>query len=174
MTPAEYVELVVLPTVRDFMEKADDRRLAYLSAIATYHITDYLMRAAQPSTRAAADAELKRIRETLRYDLREWYEVIEGLANGAKHCGRDAKRGARFTPGDEQYVPPFGFGEGFGGFGQGRWDGPGLLVPAGDKQIFVDNALAYFLLGCARLFPERIPPISPFDWKSGARPCGQT
>lgn len=163
MTPAEYVQVVVLPTVRDFMENAGDRRLAYLSAIAAYHITDYLMRAAQPPSRTAADAELKRIRETLQQDLKEFYDVIEGMANGAKHCGRDAK-GPRFTPGDEKYVPPFGFGEGYGGLGQGRWDGPGLQVPAGDHQIFVDTALAYFLLGCARLFPDRIPSIQPSDW----------
>lgn len=165
MTPAEYIELVVLPTVRDFMDKADDRRLAYLSAIAAYHVTDYLMRAAKPQNEEAGRAELRRIRDMLRCDLTEFYDVIEGLANGAKHCGRDAKRGARFTPGDEKYVPPFGFGEGFGGFDQGRWDGPGLLVTVGDKRIFVDTALAYFLLGCATLFPEHIPPISPFDWR---------
>jgi hypothetical protein len=171
VTPAEYVEVVVLPTVRDFMAKPADRRLAYLAAIAAYHIPDYLMRASRPANRDKGDAELKRIRARLRSDLTHWYDVIEGMANGAKHCGRDAKGGAPFKPGDEEYVPPFGFGEGFGGFGQGRWDGPGLRLSVGDERIFVDNALGYFLLGCARLFPDQIPSIQPSDWDSKFKPA---
>lgn len=162
MTPAEYVRVVVLPTVREFMAKPDDRRLAYLSAIAVFHIPDYLSRTAPPQTKPAA--ELKRIRQVLRSNLTHWYDAIDGMANGTKHCGRDF--GVPFRPGDEQYVPPFGFGEGFGGFDQGRWDGPGLLVPIGDNQVFVDNALGYFLLACARHFPEHIPSIQPSDWDS--------
>jgi len=170
MTPAEYVQVVVLPTVREFMAKPDDRRLVYLSAIAAFHVSDYLLRAAPASTKP--EVELKRIRDVLRSDLTFWYDAIEGMANGAKHCGRDRNRGAPFMPGDEEYVPPFGFGEGFGGFGQGRWDRPGLLVPAGGGQIFVDNALSYFLLACARHFPDHIPDIQPSDWDPKFRPVG--
>ncbi|MCJ2053692.1 hypothetical protein [Methylobacterium sp. J-070] len=168
MTPAEYVEVVVMPTVREFMKNPADRRLAYLSAIAAFHIPDYLLRAGPPATKP--EAELKRIRDVLRSDLIYWYDAIEGMANGAKHCGRD--RGVPFRPGDEEYVPPFGFGEGFGGFDHGRWDGPGLRAPAGDDHVFVDNALGYFLLACARHFPDHIPDIEPSDWDPKFKPAG--
>ncbi|WP_457105883.1 hypothetical protein [Methylobacterium sp. P5_C11] len=147
------------------MAKPDDRRLACLSAIAAFHITDYLMRAVQPATTSQGEAELKRIRGVLQTDMAHWYDAIEGIANGAKHCGRDHNRGAPFKPGDEASIPPFGFGEGggFGGFGQGRSHGPGLHSPAADGHVFVDNALGYFLLGCARRFPDHITSIQPSD-----------
>lgn len=164
MTPAEYVEIVVLPTVHEYMANTGDRRLAYLSAISVYHVTDYLMRAAEPPDKAAADTELRRIRSLLRSYLNNWYDAIEGMANGAKHCGRDAKRGAPFKPGDEEYVPCFGFGTGedIGGFGEGMWNGPGLLVPVGGEVVFIDIALGNFLLCCRSLFPDHIPQIDPF------------
>ncbi len=160
MTPAEYVGVVVLPTVREFMARADDRRLAYLSAIATYHITDYLMRASQPPNKTAADAELKRIRELLRSDLDYWYDAIEGMANGAKHCGRDAKRGARFTPGDDLHVPQYGSQKTADGWDYGRWDGPGRVVMVGSERVFVDHALAAFLMMCQHHFPQHISGLS--------------
>ena len=164
MTPAEYVQAVVMPTVREFMQKPDDRRLAYLSAIAAFHTLDYLMRTAKPATRAAEDAELKRIRDPLRADLSYWYDAIEGMANGTKHCGRRPDQDARFKPGDERYVPAFAVDVEGAGADQGRWDGPGLLVTVGDEQVFVDNALGYFLLAGARHFPDHIPSIQPSDW----------
>lgn len=86
------------------------------------------------------------------------------MANGAKHCGRDPNRGAPFTPGNEEYVPAFAADKEGGGADQGRLDGPGLRVPVGGDQVFVDNALGYFLLACARHFPDHIPSIQPSDW----------
>lgn len=160
MTPAEYVEVVVMPTVREFMQKPGDRRLAYLSAIAAFHISDYLLRAGPPATKP--EAELKRIRDVLRSDLNHWYDAVDGVANGTKHCGRD--HGVPFKPDDEEYVPAFAADEEGSGADQGRWDGPGLLVTVGDERVFVDNALGYFLLACARHFPDRIPSIQPSDW----------
>lgn len=168
MTPAEYVEVVVMPTVREFMQNTGDRRLAYLSAIAAFHIPDYLSRTIPPATKP--EAELKRIREVLRSDLTYWYDAIDGMANGTKHCGRDF--GVPFKPGDERYVPAFAADVEGAGADQGRWDGPGLLVTVGDEQVFLDNALGYFLLACARHFPDHIPSIQPADWDPKFGPVG--
>ena len=45
MTPAEYVNEIVLPTVREFGEHRRCRRRAYLACIVAFHIKDYLQRA---------------------------------------------------------------------------------------------------------------------------------
>lgn len=164
MTPAEYVEAVVLPTVRDFMARPDDRRLAYLSAIATFHVTDYLMRAAKPPTEQAGRAELKRIRDLLRADATYFYDAIDGLCNGTKHCGRDNKRGLQFKPGGELYVPKYGTSKTTEGWDHGKWDGPGLVVMVGSERVFVDHALPAFLLTCQRHFPQHISGLWRASW----------
>lgn len=166
MTPGEYIEVVVVPTIRDLLQKPDDRRLAYLAAIATQHVVDYVMRANIPGKTPpkVRDAELKRIKAAVEADVPDFFAVVEGMCHGSKHCGRDGK-GHQFTPGDEQYVPPFGFGEGFGGLGQGRWNGPGLVVILENgERVFVDTAVVGFLLACQRLFGQHISGIDSSSW----------
>ncbi len=167
MTPAEYIQLVVLPTVREFVARPADRRLAYLSTQVTYHVIDYLMRKAVPvgSKRNVRDPETKRIEDLIRADSPEFFAVVEGMCHGAKHCGRDGGEGHQFTPGDEQRVPPFGFGEGFAGFGQGRWGSEGLVVVLSNgERIFVDTAVIGFLLACQRLFPDHVSGLDRSSW----------
>lgn len=167
MTPAEYVEIVVLPTVREFAVDAGDRRRAYLATIAAYHVIDYILRANVPhgAPRPIRKAELERIERLIQRDGPQYFEVVEGMANGAKHCGRDAVDQSRFSPGDERYVPPYGSDPGSTAYDYGRWDGPGLLVRAGDGEVFVDIALDVFLCACLRHFPQLFPGMTPMLWR---------
>lgn len=128
MTPAEYVEVVVFPTFREFVKVPTDRRLAYLSAISAYHLVDYLMCAAESADRKAPKAEARRIDWEIEDRCGGDFYIVEGMCNGTKHCGRETTDRAQFTPGDEARSLTFGFGPGCGGFGQGYFGPPRTLV----------------------------------------------
>jgi hypothetical protein len=42
MTPAEYVNDIVVPTVREFRDEPRSQRRAYLACMVTFHIKDHL------------------------------------------------------------------------------------------------------------------------------------
>ncbi|MEE7460673.1 hypothetical protein MFUR16E_04665 [Methylobacterium fujisawaense] len=161
MTPAEYVEVVVFPTFRDFIQAPTDRRLAYLTMISAYHLVDYLMRTSAPSDRKARDAETKRIENEIEKRCGGDFHVVEGMCNGSKHCGRDTKARAQFTPGDETRSVTFGFGTGpgIGGFGQGHFGPPRLIVFHDGKPYVVDIAARAFLLAAVDAFPQHLGAV---------------
>lgn len=162
MTPAEYVEIVVLPTVREFLARPGYRRLAYLSAIATYHVVDYLMRTNAPSgndpkARDARKAEIKRIEGIIAKTCPDEFAVVEGMCHGTKHCGMDREDVFRFTPGQEVPSKTFGFAEAgdTAGFG-GTFATPRLVVHHNGRDIIVDEAVVRFLSVCQNEFGEHL------------------
>ena len=159
MTPAEYVQVVVFPTFREFIQAPADRRLAYLTSIAAYHLIDYLMRASSPADRRARDAETRRIEQEIESRCGSDFHIVEGMCNGSKHCGRDTKGRTQFTPGDETRSLTFGFGPGFGGFGQGHFGPPRLLVLHDGKPHVVDIAVRAFLLAAVDAFPQHLGTV---------------
>ena len=157
MVPSEYVELVVLSTVREFMKRPGDRRLAYLSAITVFHVTDYLKQ-------ATPEAERQRRRADLVAADPDVFAVIEGMCHGTKHAGRN-KGDLRFTPGDETLPPVFGFAEAGDcvGFGQGPFGPQRILVEHNGKQHVVDEAVVQFLRACQDAFPTHLAGIDLSD-----------
>lgn len=159
MTPVESVKLVVLPTLRDFLRAATNRRIAYLSAIAAFYILDFAMQAnlSPNADQKSQKVELKRVRQTIRGAGADAFDIVEGICNGAKHCGRDT--GTRFTPGDEQRTKPFGFGVGCAGFSEGTFGPPRLFVMIDGRRIIVDIAVRAFLLATVDAVPQHLSAI---------------
>ncbi len=143
MTPTEFMDEVVLPTAREFMAARGDRRRAYLACIAAFHLCDYVSR--------ANGVKLDVVRPAIRSLCQLSFDVVEGVCNGSKHCGRT--RGTfRHEPGSEHDVPSFGWGQ--GGYGHGRWGGlPGLEVELDGQRLLVDACLQAFIAGIAEAYP---------------------
>lgn len=163
MRPDQYVTIVVLPTLREFMARPDDRRLAYLSAISAYHIIDYLMRAALPPDRKARRNEFRRISDKIRARCTDSFDVVEGICNGTKHCGRDT--GTPFTPGDEKQTLRFGFGlgPGIGGFGTGHFGPTRLVLEIEGRKHIVDAVIRAFLIATIDAFPDELGHVLPAE-----------
>ena len=157
MLPMEYAELVVLPTVREFINRPGDRRLAYLSAITAFHLIDYL-------TKGFAEHEKQDRRKDLKARDRDTFAVIEGLCHGTKHAGRNGGD-LRFTPGDEKIPPVFGFAEATGcvGFGQEPFGPERIVVEHNGRGHIVDVAVVQFLCACQDAFPEHLAGIDLSD-----------
>ena len=142
MTPRDYAETVVLPTVREFLAERGDLRRAILSCVTSYHLIDHLahaQRSAHTGKRASKkerEAEAEKIRDKLRSVCASSFEVVQGICNGTKH--------ADLVP--MQHVPVFAFDVSGAGWDQGRWDVPGLQVEHNGEKLFIDWCLQALLL----------------------------
>jgi hypothetical protein len=87
MTPQEYVEEIVLPTLREFKVSRRSRRLAYLSCMAVFHIKDHLKKAGQTH-----------IEDQMRKATGHWFDVVRAICNGAKHFQTDTTHPMHFEP----------------------------------------------------------------------------
>lgn len=94
MTPRQYVQDIVIPTVRESRDKRRCRRRAYLACIVVYHIADYLQTAGE-----------RNVPKTMKARTRT-FEVVRGVCNGAKHRELRNNHEVAFTPGTDWYRPP--------------------------------------------------------------------
>ena len=92
MSAAQYVDEIVVPTVREARDDPRSRRRAYLACIVVHHIEDYLK----------CDGA-KNVRSTMRRQIPLAYEVVRGVCNGAKHAVLDRPHDVPFTPGQDRY-----------------------------------------------------------------------
>ena len=100
MSPAEYVDEIVLPTVRDFAASRRSRRLAYLSCMVVFHIKDHL-----------GKARAHQIEMTVRTTAAEAFNVVRAVCNGTKHVTIDQTHVVTFRAGDDRDRPPMIWGE---------------------------------------------------------------
>ena len=150
MTPAEYTTEVVLPTVDEYLLARADARRAILACIVAWHIRDYL--------KQALGTPLSHVDASMNALCSFSYQVLEGVANGSKHFRND--RGEfHFTPGDEKQVPIFAFDVPGAGWGEGRWDVPGLQIEHQGKRVFVDFCLCAVLGSVGRAFSSEFKGI---------------
>lgn len=125
MTPAEYVNEIVVPTVIEFKSQRRSRRHAYLACIATFHVKDHLDRSGVTDI-----VSLVRATEPHAYDL------IRAVCTGTKHVDTDPRRHRiQFRAGDDMDRPPAIWGE--FAFGVSRWDDEhgGREVAAGTARL---------------------------------------
>jgi hypothetical protein len=78
MSPEEYVNEIVIPTVAEFKNDLRSRRRAYLACIATHHIKDHLREAGERGVEAK-----------MRQACGDFYEVVRAICNGTKHVIAD-------------------------------------------------------------------------------------
>lgn len=137
MITREYVEVVVVPTVREALAERADRRRAYLSCIATFHVLDYL---AAPSR----GLDFERIKSDTRAACPPSFDVVQGIANGSKHAGGKSRQWV--IPGTERDIPIFALDSPGTGWGQGRLGVPGLGVMQGDIELMIDWCVQVLLV----------------------------
>ena len=146
MTPTSYMAEIVIPTAQEFMAARGDRRRAYLACIAAFHLCDYVQR--------ADGKAINSVRRPIRALCEPSFDVVEGICNGSKHCGRDGRGAFDHQPGTEREIPIFAFDVSGAGWGQGRFSVPGLGVEHHGQELCVDWCLQAFLLSAAKAFPD--------------------
>jgi|APMI01.1.fsa_nt_gi hypothetical protein len=155
MNARQYATEIVIPTVREALANRGDRRHQYLACITTYHLLDYVAHEIREP--------LANIRAQVAGSCSASLKVIEGVANGTKHAGnyRDAKRGKLFfKPGMERDIPIFAFDTPGAGWGEGRWDCPGLGIAIDGQELFVDTCVQVVLhTVCRRLYTHVIGDV---------------
>jgi hypothetical protein len=57
MTPAEFMDEIMVPTLREFRDERRSRRRAYLACIAVFHLKDHLSKAGEKGIEAAMRSE---------------------------------------------------------------------------------------------------------------------
>src|SRR4030095_3617626 len=75
MTPAQYVDQIVIPTVREFRDNRRSRRHAYLACLVTFHIKDHLAKAGE----TRIETKMRTGRSPKAFDL------VRAICNGTKH-----------------------------------------------------------------------------------------
>jgi hypothetical protein len=150
MTPAAYVETIVIPTLREAMAARNDRRPNYLACIVIFHVLDYIA--------AARGERVGPVRGAVERTGTAVFEVVRGICNGTKHAG-NRSGDFRHQPGSEREFKPFGFGPDCGGFGDGRWDHPGLGVEHDGMIYFLDHVAQLLLLRICRRYPEELGAV---------------
>jgi hypothetical protein len=95
MRPADYVQEIVLPTMREFSRERRSRRLAYLACMTVFHIKDHLLVAGETS-----------VKEKMRSATDKEFDVVRAICNGTKHPKPDNRNSIRFVPGEDFDRPP--------------------------------------------------------------------
>jgi hypothetical protein len=96
MTPADYVNEIVLPAMKDFQAGRRSRRYAYQACMAVFHIKDHLHKAGETKIE-------DRIRQAAGSNH---FDVVRSISNGAKHVETDATHKIEFRAGDDFDRPP--------------------------------------------------------------------
>jgi hypothetical protein len=96
MKPGDYVEEIVLPTMRDFGSNPRSRRHAYLTCMAVFHIRDHLKVALKVSK-----ADIDRKMQAATTATSNSFDVVRAICNGTKHAGPDHYNPIKFRPGDD-------------------------------------------------------------------------
>ena len=122
---------------------------AYLASIVTYSLIDYIA--------AEIGAEKSEVCDSLRKLCTPAFEVVQGVCNGTKHAG--TTRGFQFKPGSDRDVPIFAFNVPGAGWGQARWNVPGLGVQRGGAELFLDTALQVVLLTLCNIYKAQLGNI---------------
>jgi hypothetical protein len=124
MTPADYVNEIVVPTVREFRDEPRCRRRLYLACMATFHIKDHLQK-----------AKARKVEKAIRAATGDAFDVVRAVCNGTKHGEADETHPYPFAAGDDWDRPPFAFGELQFGVSQ-------MGDPVGGREIAVGTARA--------------------------------
>ena len=155
MTPAEYLSIVVLPTLAEFMAEPANQRRAYLACIAAAHLVDHVARQTKDRPAKGRVEDLVRDHVYAAHEFgRPCLDIVEGVCNGTKHAGPGRGAAFPFKLGDERRREAFEFGKEGAGWGEGRWGKPGLSVSHEKITYFLDDCTRCVVWTFARAYPD--------------------
>ena len=149
MDALTFVSDIVVPSVKEALAERGNRRRVYVASIVTYSLVDYIA--------AELGMGKSHVCDAVRGVCTPAFEVVQGVCNGTKHAG--STRGFLFRPGDDRDVPVFAFDTPGAGWGQGRWDVPGLSVQRDGAELFLDTALQVMLLTLCDIYKVQLGNI---------------
>jgi hypothetical protein len=92
VTPSEYVNEIVVPTIKEFRDNRTSRRHAYLACIVIFHIKEHL--------RVFGETNIDVVMKSKAFDS------VRSICNGTKHVVTDASHNIRFESGTDYVRPP--------------------------------------------------------------------
>lgn len=95
MTPQEFMNEIVLPTVKDLAVNRRSRRHTYLAAIVTFHIKDHLQKTGEAG-----------IESKVRAKCGDNFDLVRAICNGTKHVLTNETHSIPFSVGDDWDRPP--------------------------------------------------------------------
>lgn len=156
MTPADYLRLILLPTLAELLAEPEDQRRAYLACITAAHLVDHV--AVTLPRRADGKPDIRAVRSAVArlgaYSA-GCLAIVEAVSNGTKHAGPDPNRSIKFSPGYERLVPAFAWDTEGAGWGEGRWSGPGIVVDHNGAHWFLDDCVRATVRAVSIAFPDR-------------------
>lgn len=171
MTPREYVDLIALPTLREFLAARDDRRRAYLASLVVCHVADSLGLAeaardpgfatlSRVKRKDATEAATKAVQAEAQRRCGEIWKLVQGIANGTKHPAR-----LPLLPGTEESVPAFDWDTHTGEPDEvTRWEAPGLAIDIDGGKVFLDVCAQQVLGALVCAYPDHLGGISLGDF----------
>jgi hypothetical protein len=100
MTPADFMNEIVVPTLSELRDERRSRRRAYLACIAVFHLKDHLKNASESG-----------VEKAMRVVCGVAFDVVRGVCNGTKHVETDGSHVVAFRAGDDTDRPPARLGE---------------------------------------------------------------
>ncbi|TXM65148.1 hypothetical protein FV226_25495 [Methylobacterium sp. WL12] len=169
MTPLAYAGQIVVPTAIDAMKNPADKRLAYLTCIAVYHLLDYLALASITETKSNRERKekceeaAKDIRTRMEARCPSEFKAVGDICNGLKHPARAIR------PEDAVIeIPRFKSGIMGSVFYVGPGMGPSLAVQVDGKLIFLDQCIMTVLETFRDLYPDKLMASAALDeWRRG-------
>lgn len=160
MSPKQYLEEIVIPTVDEYRADNGSRRKCYLACVATHHLYDHVG--------IARGRKLPFSENKVAVDA---FNLVRAVATGAKHVGNDEQKNPiRFAAGSELYRPPARAGVMVCGWSElGDVDG-GLVVEASPgKWMSVSDAIGNLVYAYVMAF--RSTHFSDFDFNKLRSVC---
>ena len=143
MTPADYMNEIVVATLRDFRDDRRSRRQAYLACIAVFHLKDHLKKVGVQS-----------VENRMRGTCGIAFDVVRGVCNGTKHVETSAKHVVAFRVGDDTDRPP-------GVWDEAVWDVSRFDDADGGREV-QHGVERHDVYECAKAVAapllERVPP----------------
>ena len=145
MTPQEFMDQVVLPTVAELKVEPRSRRRAYLACIVTFHLKDHLKTAGETG-----------IETTMRTAAGDSFDVVRGICNGTKHVQTDQSHPIPFAAGKDWDRPPAILGQMI--IGVSRLGDPhgGREIGAGPQRRDVYSAVKAVLNAFCNSYPAHL------------------
>ncbi|CAH0338935.1 hypothetical protein RHI9324_00570 [Rhizobium sp. CECT 9324] len=128
MTPINYLEEILLPTLEDYEEDFRSRRKGYLACIVMCHLSDYLEKAGA-----------SKVQDAMRSQCTAAWNVVHAVAIGAKHLDNlKNPNPIKFKAGSDVFRPPARAGVMVCGWSRvGDLDG-GMEIRAGSDNLMAE------------------------------------